>query len=470
MARFQPLRQHILFLALRGLLVPQLDHEPVQKQFGPAPAFGKMPFVVPPKWVWAQFKALGGQVIRGSDTVDITSECCISSSDLHANQGVFIYKQQVHNADKHNTDKIENFDEHLIPAGSVLYIIQGDCIGDLAITTQKCSINSYCSALTVNCCIVDVKWLYYVLMYATPFIRKQMFGTAIGKVATDVFRELWIPLPPLAEQHRICAKLDDLMQHVMLCEQSYSKFAGPQSDRLRNIILELAFTGKLLPQLDDDVSFVFTDVASVGTIDYVGRIPFKVPVTWTWCYVGDIMDVNPSGCIDCRSDNGSNKLKVKMFESSNVSDVSGIVDWKGVPCRYVKAQHAYRTLLKINDIVVVRTGTACGKHRVITEVSDLPCVFNKAMMRLRVKADKSALVDLSYISLYFNSPFYWRKITSFMHGSTRSGITGGQIDHLLVPLPPRAEQRRIVAKVSELFERIEQQTAALKFAVSRVVN
>ena len=74
------------------------------------------------------------------------------------------------------------------------------------------------------------------------------------------------------------------------------------------------------------------------------------------------------------------------------------------------------------------------------------------------------------ISEKFTSPFYWRKITSFMHGSTRSGITGGQIDHLLVPLPPRTEQRRIVAKVSELFERIEQQTAALKFAVSRVVN
>ena len=208
------LKASVLQYAIRGQLVPQLDSEPEVKQIGTAPE--KVPFAIPEKWKWVQLNSVG-QIVGGGTPSSTISEywenpaiVWITPTDLGKVDGAYISE----GARGISQLGLNKSSARLIPAGSVIYTSRGACIGDLAIATKECCTNQGCKSLVPDIALITSKWAYYALKHATPTIRNLSSGTTFAEISGKKLGNVWIPLPPLAEQRRIVAKLEDLFSGV----------------------------------------------------------------------------------------------------------------------------------------------------------------------------------------------------------------------------------------------------------------
>jgi len=97
-------------------------------------------------------------------------------------------------------------------------------------------------------------------------------------------------------------------------------------------------------------------------------------------------------------------------------------------------------MLRPGDIVFARTGATTGKSYMIRELPE-PTVFASYLIRVRVASS----VDSSYLAHFFETPAYWRQITTSANGAAQPGVNATKLGQLRIPLPPLEEQRRIAA-------------------------
>ena len=90
-----------------------------------------------------------------------------------------------------------------------------------------------------------------------------------------------IPVPPFAEQHRIVSKLNQVFYQIDHAEKAYNELSGPLSERFRQLCLEKAIQGKLVPQLESE-----PEVEQVG--DAPEDVPFEIPEKWRWMQLNKV--------------------------------------------------------------------------------------------------------------------------------------------------------------------------------------
>jgi type I restriction enzyme, S subunit len=115
------------------------------------------------------------------------------------------------------------------------------------------------------------------------------------------------------------------------------------------------------------------------------------------------------------------------------------VDWNTVPFCETSAKEEAAAILCPDDIVFARTGATTGKSFLIRTCPER-AVF--ASYLIRVRPNRSRVVP-RYLSWYFQTPDYWRQVTSSASGTAQSGVNASKLGALSVPLPPLPEQRRI---------------------------
>lgn len=98
------------------------------------------------------------------------------------------------------------------------------------------------------------QYSYYLrLLFQTPYIQKLIKETAIGSTVRNltigVMNNWLIPVPSIEEQHRIVTKINQLFEQIDHAEKAYKELSGPLSERFRQLCLEKAIQGKLVPQL-----------------------------------------------------------------------------------------------------------------------------------------------------------------------------------------------------------------------------
>ncbi len=315
--------------------------------------------------------------------------------------------------------------------------------------------------------------------YLRFFLRSQTFlgyaarknyGMKMPRLGTKDLESAEIPLPPLAEQKRIVAKVDELMalcdrleaqqqeretRHAALARASLARFAeAPTADNLKYIfndfipippadlrkaILTLAVQGKLVPFETGNKDQTVGD-----HIEFQNGYAFKSE----W--------FKPFGVRLCR----------------NVNVSHGILDWR--ESKFVDgkvAKEFERFALSEGDIVLsldrplITTGLKVAR---VTK-DDLPCLLLQRVAKPVPKHDK---LDLSYFLLWLNSPEFVNSIdpgrsNGVPHISTR------QVQRLPFILPPLAEQRRIVAKVEQLLasvDALETQLAAGRATAEKLLT
>ena len=368
----------------------------------------------------------------------------------------------------------------------------------------------------------------YVLLYlkAPQFLylgATKMTGTAGQKrVPKNFFAENPFPLPPLAEQHRIVAKVDELMA---LCDQLEKQQTDSNSaheilvetlldtltnapdqadletarqrisnhfdtlftteysiDRLKQTILQLAVMGKLVPQNPDDepASVLLKKIAKEkarlvkeGIIKKQEQSPeieedeklFGIPMGWVWALgltVAEFVDPQPSHRTPPEFQGG-----VPYVGYSDINHITGI-DFsnarKVAPSVFKEHQERYQ--VKLGDFVFGKIGTL-GAPYFLPEPFDYCLSANLILIQ-----PKLSIVEPRFLAFFLDSPAFIQVLGDKKTNSTH-GVFGIKKARLItLPLPPLAEQHRIVTKVDELFaicdalkERInESQVAQLNLA------
>ena len=316
------------------------------------------------------------------------------------------------------------------------------------------------------------KWL--VIALKTEVILTDVFqyetGTANqGNLGAENILKTKIPFPPLTEQHRIVAKIEELLPKVEeygKAQDALNKLNAELPERLKKSILQEAIEGRLVPQdpNDEPASVLLNRIREekqrlvkegklkkkdlIETPITEDEIPFDIPESWEWCRLKSFVQF-------INGDRGKNyPSKDKLIETGEIPFISAInIEGNSISpigLLYV-SQKQYDALsqgkLHKNDVVLCIRGSL-GKAAIYP--------FEKG-------AIASSLVILrnigetynKYLIHYLNTPLFFSQINSNDNGTAQPNLSADNVANFYIPLPPLAEQHRIVEKLEQLLGEID---------------
>ena len=241
------------------------------------------------------------------------------------------------------------------------------------------------------------------------------------------------------------------------------------AEDLRKSVLQAAIQGKLVEQHDSDGNVdelieainiererlikekVIKKYKALEPITEE-EIPFDIPDNWRWVRLGYITTFINYGytASALQEDTGVKLLRITDIQNNNVL-------WDTVPFCNITKEKFKNYQLKENDIVIARTGGTVGKSFKIRNISH-NSVYASYLIRVQLLNN----INVDYIKLYLDTPFYWNQISDKAMGTGQPNVNATSLSQLLIPFPPLEEQKRIVAKVEEVMKEIDQYEVAEK--------
>ena len=311
--------------------------------------------------------------------------------------------------------------------------------------------------------VFDQDYLYWLLSsnYAYMQFCGKVSGAVVKNLNSDKVANSVCPLPPLAEQKRIVAKIEELLPLIDRYEQAWSKledFNKCFPVDMQKSILQMAIQGKLVPQVPEEGTGeeLFQQIQAekqrlikAGTIKKEkplpeiteDEVPFDIPDSWKWVYIGDLFQHNTGKALNS-SDKSGNPME--YITTSNVYWNSFTLD-KLKTMLFTEAEVDKCTVQK-GDLLVLEGGDV-GRAAIWNY--DFPMRIQNHIHKLRPFGD--LCIE------YFYHIFFFYKNAGMINGKGIGikGLSSGALHNLLVPLPPLAEQKRIVAKLEEILPMCE---------------
>ena len=234
---------------------------------------------------------------------------------------------------------------------------------------------------------------------------------------------------------------------------------------LRQKILDLAIHGKLVPQdpNDEPASVLLERIkaekerlikegkikrskksAKTSDTPYYENVPFEVPDGWVWTTVNDIAKSILYGV----SESAKSEGKYKLLRITDIQNNQ--VDWDNVPFTDFNENKVSSYILHDGDIVFARTGATVGKSYLIKGLSQM-VIYASYLIRVQT----FDLILPEYVKLFFESGYYWEQIKLSSIGIGQPNVNGTILGNLSIPIPPIAEQYRIVAEIGKWFSWID---------------
>ena len=225
---------------------------------------------------------------------------------------------------------------------------------------------------------------------------------------------------------------------------------------LKNSILQQAIQGKLVEQRPEEgtAEELFQQIQKEKQrLIAEGKIkkekplpeitedekPFEIPESWKWVRWGDLSESIQYGFNAPAKSSG----RIKMVRISDIQD--GKVLWESVPFCDIQENEIPNYLLKKNDILFARTGGTVGKSYL---VKDVPEEAVYAGYLIRTQYSESLCPE--YLKYFMESALYWTQLKNGTIATAQPNCNGQTLSKMILPLPPFAEQKRIVAKIEEL--------------------
>ena len=282
---FKPLRDKILELAITGKLVPQMDSEPAVEQIGPAPAKEEEPFALPEKWKWVRLEYLSLASFSGGTPSKDKSDYWNGSIPWASIKDLSVDSEELSATKDHITAKgLANSSTKLVEANNVIVGMRMG-LNKVVINTIPLAINQDLRAFYLDCSLIAPK--FFVKFYRT--LKFEGAGTTVKGIRKDELMGMFVPLPPLEEQRRIVSKLDDIMGNLERMDQAYTELSGPMAKHFKNLVLQQAISGQLVPQLDSEPV-----VEQIGLAPAKEEEPFALPEKWKWVRLDQVAQYRPS--------------------------------------------------------------------------------------------------------------------------------------------------------------------------------
>ena len=227
--------------------------------------------------------------------------------------------------------------------------------------------------------------------------------------------------------------------------------------RLRELILQLAVQGKLGTQDagDEPASVLLKKIRkNKERLVKEGKIPKEKPIEyedenifnqsfpehWILVRLGEISDRIHYGYT------ASADSTIKRVRLLRITDIqNNRVNWDSVPGCEIDDSNFSSYAINVGDLLIARTGGTVGKSFLVRD-QPVPAVF--ASYLIRVVPNQNLNHD--YLKLFADSPTYWNQLYKMCMGTGQPNVNGMALRSLIVPLPPLAEQHRIVKKVDRL--------------------
>lgn len=360
---------------------------------------------------------------------------------------------------------LEKTSLRLNPVGSVLMAMYGATIGKLGILEIEATTNQACCACIPYSCVMN-KYLFYYLMSQRGNYIKMGAGGAQPNISKEKIVISLIPLPPLEEQHRIVAKIEEILPYIDQYDKAYTKletFNKKFPEDMKKSILQMAMQGKLVDQrLEEGTAGELYDqiVAEKAQLIKDGKIkkekplpeitedeiPFEIPSSWRWVRLGEITILQ----------NGDRSSKYPV-ESDYVENGIPFFGAKDMGEKYLSydnvryiSQEKFNALgngkLKDEDFVCLLRGSV-GKVAIFKSDETHDTGFICAQMVILSSICKDSV---EYLYSVLKSPYYFEIIKLKTTGTAVKQLPAKELGNVIMPLPPLEEQKRIVAKIEEL--------------------
>lgn len=457
----QELKNSILQLAIQGKLVPQRAEEGTAEELynqiqaekqklikegkikkeKPLPPItdDEKPFEIPKNWKWVRLGEIsfinGGYAFK-SENFKQNGIRVIRISDFNEN-GLINTKIVRHIFD-------ESLEPFLLKEKDIILCMTGGTVGksyfvkklnEQMMTNQRVA--------TIRSIFVHQEYINFIVL--SPLIQKiikDSKNSTNDNISMGTINSFIVPLPPLAEQKRIVAKIEELLPYVERYETAYNKLQQLNKrfpDDLQKSVLQLAIQGKLVPQRPEEgnAEDLYKQIqAEKQKLIKEGKIkkekplppitddekPFEVPESWKWVRLGEIFTLQA----------GKNINSSNIYKNQDVTHKYLCYGGNGV--------RGYVTNYNRDGIfaIIGRQGALCGNINVANG--------KFYATEHAVVVDHYNITDVIWSSFFIKA----LNLNQYATSTAQPGLAVSNIIKVLIPLPPFAEQKRIVAKIEEL--------------------
>lgn len=484
----QVLREKILDLAMRGKLVKQdPNDEPASvllekikaekaelvkdkkiKKSKPLPEItdDEKPFDIPESWEWVR---LGEYAEKVTDQV-------ASGSFAAIKENVRKYKHEEFALMIKTADFANNFsknltytDEHGYKFLSNSNLFGGELILSNIGSIGKCFIVPNLKkpmTLAPNSIMVKVpeetlkKFLYYFIQ--SPVGNSELWkitsGTTMKKFNKTGLKTILVPVPPLKEQSRIAAKIAQLFALLRKVETSTQQYAELQT-LLKSKVLDLAMRGKLVEQdpNDEPASVLLEKIkAEKDQLIKEKKIkkskplspitdeekPFKIPDSWEWVRLGDVLTIL----------RGGSPRPIKKYLTDDPNGINWIkIGDSTTNSRYI--DHAAEKIIPegLHKTRVVHKGDFLLSNSMSFGRPYILKIDGAVHDGWLILSDYDKLLDKNYLYYLLSSNYINLQFKSLATGSTVKNLNRDRVANTIALVPPLQEQKRIAAKIAQLF-------------------
>ena len=489
----QQLRNSILQEAIEGRLVPQdPNDEPAsvllnrireekkrlfkegklkKKDLEETPiSEDEKPFEIPDSWEWCKLGWIGdwgagATPAKGNpEYYDNGTIPWLRTGELN---NAFVYDSEI----KVTPKALEKCSLRMCNVGDVLIAMYGATIGKVAIAGIKLTTNQACCACTPY--EIYNKYLLYYLMASKKTFIEMGEGGAQPNISREKIIAFPFPLPPLAEQKRIVAKIEELLPKVEeygKAQEALNKLNEELPEKLKKSVLQEAIEGRLVPQdpNDEPASVLLNRIREEKKrLFKEGKLkkkdleetpisedekPFELPDSWEWVRLGILISYQNGYAYNSSEMNKEGK-GVPVIKSGNLMTLEVVFKPNN---DYIECPTEKMLLSKIvkGDMLMCLSSQSdnpepLGKTAIYK--LDTYALLNQRVLKFRPYKDELT----PYLYYTINSFYFWYNVSHQGGGSAQANLKLNHVLDMQIPLPPLAEQKRIVAKIEEVFKEID---------------
>lgn len=413
----------------------------------------EIPFDIPDNWRWCYVGDLflhnTGKAQNSSGSTNGTIRKFITTSNLYWGEFDFTKVKEMPFTDT-------ELERCTVKKGDLLVCEGGDC-GRSAVWDydEEVCIQNHVHRLRPYR-DVNIYYFYYLFYLYKNTGRLRGRGVAIQGLSNEAIHKVVFPLAPLEEQHRIVAKIEELLPYVDRYATAYEKleqFNAKFPEDMKKSILQYAIQGKLVEQRPEEgtgeelyqqIQTEKQRLIKEGKIKKEkplaeiaeDEIPFDIPENWKWVRLSTI-GITQTGNTPSKSHPEYIGIDIPFITPGDI--LNGQICYSNQALSLLGKEVA--RVCCAGSIMQVCIGGSIGK----AAITYREVAFNQ---QINVVSPIACLSE--YLFAVMQSAYFTTSMKEQAGGTATPIINRGLWDSLLIPLPPLAEQRRIVAKLEEI--------------------
>ena len=441
----------------------------------------EIPFELPKGWEWCRL----GEVAL------VTGGYAFSSESLKSPQGIRVIRISDFNEQGWVNKSIVRYDgediasQYEIHINDLLLAMTGGTVGKsffVQEVPEKMYLNQRVAIIRSTSLLPEYINIHLKSLFIIDLINSIKNSTNDNISMRDI-TSFPFPLPPLAEQQRIVAKIEELMPLVELYGKAQSKLEVLNTnirEQLKKSILKYAIEGKLVPQCEEEgtaedllqeIQVEKQRLYAEGKLkkkdlthstifrgednkyyEQIGKevicideeIPFEIPVSWRWVRVKDVVKINPKNEY---SDNTiAAFIPMEKIEATFLSKFSYTkVQWGGIKSSF--------THFADGDVAFAKI-TPCFQNRKSIVLQNLPNGIGAGTTELKVLRPYRETIQSSFLMYFLETPYFVEN-ANFKGTANQQRILVGYLENKLLALPPLNEQRKISDAITALLHLLD---------------